>query len=83
MSNSHLPHSDEGVSLHARSRQPNLTEVLGGAGETDYLITRPKAPQTPMTPGSVYQERITVQRVLDIGPKVALPLHPGPDLIAS
>lgn len=69
------------VVLAALESPEDLAEVLGGAGGADDLgACRPDTGANP-EPVGAYLECITVQGFRGIGPKVRVPLQPGPGLI--
>jgi DNA repair exonuclease SbcCD ATPase subunit len=90
LKNDVLARADEDVSLgeHARlvvlaalESPEDLAEVLGGAGASAHVSVGLARPESSMTPVGAYLESISVQGFRGIGPKVTVPLHPGPGLI--
>lgn len=69
------------VVLAALESSEDLAEVLGGAGKSTHLTTRLATPGTSAFPVGAYLVSITVQGFRGIGPKVTVPLQPGPALI--
>ena len=69
------------VILAALESPEDLADALGGASAKDEVITPPGTPETPVTPVGAYLTSITVQGFRGIGPKVTVPLQPGPGLI--
>ena len=69
------------VVLAALEGPEDLAEVLGGADTPAHKATHPAKPGESATPVGAYLESITVQGFRGIGPKVRVPLQPGPGLI--
>lgn len=69
------------VVLAAMESPEDLADALGGADTPVRRATHPAKPGKSATPVGAYLESITVQGFRGIGPKVTVPLHPGPGLI--
>lgn len=67
--------------LAALESPADLAEAVGGTGEADLLKARLSKPDEPETPVGAYLQSISVQGFRGIGPKVTVPLQPGPGLI--
>ena len=90
LQNDVLARADQDASLSEQARlvviaalesPEDLAEVLGGADARAHLTTRLATPRPSQTPIGAYLESITVQGFRGIGPKVRVPLQPGPGLI--
>jgi DNA repair exonuclease SbcCD ATPase subunit len=83
-----LADEDESLSEQARllvlaalESPEELADVLGGEGVPADSTTRLADPHRSPKPVGAYLQSITVQGFRGIGPKVAVPLQPGPGLI--
>ena len=69
------------VVLAALESPEDLAEALGAAGVAEDPAALSNPPQPSATPVGAYLESISVQGFRGIGPKVTVPLQPGPGLI--
>ena len=69
------------VVLSALESPEDLAEALGGAGDAQDLGKRLTEPAQPAEPVGAYLESISVRGFRGIGPKLVVPLQPGPGLI--
>ena len=69
------------VVLAAMGSSEDLADALGGADTHAHESEQPAKPDESPQPAGAFLESVTVQGFRGIGPKVTVPLKPGPGLI--